>query len=391
MDSINSGNPRAGEYLSYIDQDVKALVASGMLSATTDFESIKHNPIHFLAVPTEKDDEPYMNIVRGVMNSLITTIPRDGIIVVESTLVPGTIDSLKLSESQKNMFHIAVCPRLDWFGDKAKNISNLPRIIGGVTLKATEVVAELLAPICKDIRKFSYRVAEMAKASQNSFYHAQVDAAYQTAYDYQSFVDMNEVLDAVGCHWRLNKFYLGAGISGRCVPMGSKYLIQGARDINGYSNLSIPKAALRFDDQWREILGDFITKRFDFAQSQTVKIMIMGIAYNANFSDFGNSAPLDIAEYLYDALWDVSINDPIILKSTLEKATKVPFDILGPDFDAVMLATGHDTYKYLPEHITWRKGQFIVDCPGLWEGYRSYFENRGVDYVRIGEKGWLDK
>ena len=401
VDSVNSGSPRAGEYLGYIDQNVKELVANGMLSATTDFESIKHNPIHLLAVPTEKDNKPYMNIVKGVIQSLLTTIPDGGIVVVESTLVPGTIDSLKLSDSQKLRFHIAVCPRLDWFADSTKNLTNLPRIIGGLTKKASEVVAELLAPICKDIHKTDYRVAEMAKAGQNALYHIQIIAAYQMAKAYQGHVDMNDVLAAIGLHWRLPNLYLGLGTSGRCVSMGNRYITEGAESIKGdnsYFTLSLFHKALDADHDWREVIGDFITKRFDLEEATQIKILIMGIAYSPNFSDFGNSAGLQVAEYLHKYGWNLSIHDPIISDEVLGNATSVPVllkneHISYGNFDVILLATAHNEYKYLPQDIDymWKKGQVIIDATGEWERYRIMFQTSGVTYIRVGEKGWLDK
>ncbi len=393
VDSVNSGSPRAGEYLGYIDQNVKELVASGMLSATTDFESIKHNPIHLLAVPTEKGNLPYMNIVKGVIQSLLTTIPDGGIVVVESTLVPGTIDSLKLSDSQKIKFHIAVCPRLDWFADSTKNLTNLPRIVGGLTKKATEVVAELLAPICKDIHKTDYRVAEMAKAGQNALYHVQIMAAYQMAEMYQGHVDMNDVLEAIGLHWRLPNLYLGIGTSGRCVGMGSRYILQGKTTPSTFPFRNFFDHAIEFDENWREVIGDFITKRFSLYESTQVKILVMGIAYSPNFSDFGNSAGLQVAEYLHEHAWKVYIHDPIVPQETLEKVTQVPFKDIGDfDFDVLMLATAHDVYKR-PPLLTglWKKGQIVIDCTGLWEKDRELFKPYGVTYIRVGEKGWMDK
>ena len=398
VDSVNSGSPRAGEYLGYIDQNVKELVANGMLSATADFEAIKHNPIHLLAVPTEKENRPYMNIVKGVIQSLLTTIPDGGIVVVESTLVPGTIDSLKLSDSQKIKFHIAVCPRLDWFADSTKNLTNLPRIIGGLTKKATEVVAELLAPICKDIHKTDYRVAEMAKAGQNHLYHAQIIAAYQMAEAYQSHVDMNEVLEAIGLHWRLPNLYLGLGTSGRCVAMGTRYIIEGAKAIQDYPSLDIAEEALYYDKGWREVIGDFITKRFSLYESTQIKILVLGIAYSPNFSDFGNSAGLQVAEYLHEHMWDVAVHDPIVPDVILGNATSVPVllkneHIPYSQFDVILLVTAHNEYKYLPQDIDymWKKGQIVIDATGEWERYRIMFQTIGVTYIRVGEKGWMDK
>jgi len=140
-------------------------------------------------------------------------------------------------------------------------------------------------------------------------------------------------------------------------------------------------------------MGDFITKRFNAYKSTQVKILIMGIAYSPNFSDFGNSAGLQIAEYLEDCKFNVTIDDPIIPKEVLEKATKV--SVMGfddHDFDIIFLATAHNAYANVPGlGRFWKKGQTVIDCTGLWEIYREDFKHWEIIYIRVGEKGWLDK
>jgi UDP-N-acetyl-D-glucosamine dehydrogenase len=386
--TINEGKPRAGEYLDYIDADVKVLVKDNKLLATQDYESIKHEKIHLLAVPTEKGDEPYMGIVKDCILKLHTSIPHEGLIIIESTLKPGTVDELYLPRVHKKDIFLAVCPRLDWFGDKEKNVTTLPRIIGGVTEESRLAANELLTKICKDIRfAKSHREAEFAKAGQNALYFVQIMTAYQLAKLYQNDADMNEVLRLIGVHWRLPQLFLGPGTSGRCVAMGAKYLY-GDNDFH-FTDKTLLRCALDYDKRWRRIIADRVTHEFPFA-AMTQKILVMGIAYRPDFSDFGYSAGLDIAKYLKEYGWDTYINDPIIPKETLDKLN-VPTGIVHNDLDAIILATGHSAYSTLPE--TWhfmKKGLFILDCCGLWERYRTRFETYGLKYKRVGEKGWLE-
>jgi nucleotide sugar dehydrogenase len=396
--AINSGKPRAGEYLGYIDDNIQQLVGEGKIVATLDFDFCVAHDIHLLAVPTEKNDKPFMDIVIQTIIKLAVAIPENGLIIVESTLQPGTIDRVYLSlHDISDKFHLAVCPRLDWFADKEKNLTNLPRIVGGYTPEATQKACEVLTPICKDLRPTNHRAAEMAKSGQNSLYFTQVMAAYKMAEMYQNFTDMNEVLRLIGIHWRLPNLYLGPGTSGRCVAMGAKYIEQGSP--SAYDWNSPFAAALRYDTYWREKIGDTITKRYPFSDSQDIKILVMGIAYSPNFSDFGYSAGLDIAKYLHEFEWKVSINDPVISPDTLKKiAGDIPivdnelssFYATENRFDAILLATAHDAYKDLPPIIRWKKGQYILDATGLWEKYRAAFKSLEVKYVRVGEQGWMN-
>ena len=125
VDAINAGKPKANEYLGYIDAKVEVLVSGNMLVATNDYASVQSEKIHLLAVPTEKGDTPCMDIVKKCILNLHTTVPDGGLIIIESTLQPKTIDSLHLDRVYTGKIHLAVCPRLDWFGDKNKNVGNL--------------------------------------------------------------------------------------------------------------------------------------------------------------------------------------------------------------------------------------------------------------------------
>lgn len=394
VNSINSGEPRAKEYLGYINQDVKLLVDKGMLSATSNYDDVKEKPIHLLAVPTEKGDEPCMDIVKKCIVHLSNTIPHGGVIIVESTLQPGTIDELdgmvfwRFRHGEDDI-HLVVAPRLDWFADSEKNVTNLPRIVGGVNENSTNKGAEILSIICKDIVKTNYKAAEWAKCGQNALYFVQIMAAHELAMKFDN-VDFNEVLKLISLHWRLPTLYLGPGTSGRCVQMGAQYINNAVNEMKYYS--PVIESALATDKRWREKIASILVKKFDFADSLKKEILVMGIAYRPDFSDFGYSAGLDIAEILYQHSWTTCIHDPVVPKETLAKVTDIPFSELSNKFDAVLLATGHSAYKDLPLNPgLWTKGQFVLDACGLWELYRDTFEKYGVEYIRVGQKGWLRK
>lgn len=382
VDAINSGKPKANEYLGYINENVTELVKQGKLKATVDFFTVVLEKIHFIAVPTEKDDYPYMDIVKNTVLKLAANITPYSTIIIESTLKPGTTD--EILEKFPDNIYLAVCPRLDWFADSEKNVTNLPRIVGGITDESTQKAIEILKPICKDIRPFSYRVAEMAKTGQNALYFAQIIKAHQLSINYYNFVNMNEVLKAIGVHWRLPNLYLGPGTSGRCVAMGAKYLEDGSRStyVNG-PHYPVFEEELDFDILWRDIIAEKLCKQ------KLSPILIMGISYCPNFSDFGYSAGLAIAKLCKEQT-DTYINDPIVSHETLAKVTKLPFTSLSKDMKCILLATGHDAYKDLPLNIDlWEKGQYVLDATGLWEQYRGVLTSYGIKYIRVGEKGWM--
>jgi nucleotide sugar dehydrogenase len=383
VNGINSGQPRAGEYLGYIDENVATLVKNKKLKATTAYDTVNTKMVHLLSVPTETGDTPNMDIVKSCITKLHDSIPKGGVIIVESTVQPGTINSLDLPRVYSNEIYLAVCPRLDWFADSTKNVTTLPRIVGGVTEHSTQMAACIVGIICKDVYKTNHRVAEFAKASQNDLYFVQIMAAHELAKIFQNDVDFNEALRFISLHWRLPDLFLGPGVSGRCIAMGTQYLVNAA-----YPRvLPIANQALATNLDWRGTIADKAMSML--AGVTNGLIVVMGIAYRPNFSDFGYSSGLAIAKMIDAHNIRVEIHDAVVHNDVLSKVGKVH---TGGQADVVVLATGHDAYKNIPCETTWWKnGQTIIDCCGLWEQHRKLFEIYGVNYIRVGEQGWMDK
>lgn len=386
VNGINAGNPRAGEYLSYIDQNVAALVQNKKLKATTAFDTISSKMVHLLAVPTEKGDSPCMDIVKSAITKLHESVPKGAIIIVESTIQPGTIDSLDLPRVYNDEIFLAVCPRLDWFADSTKNVTTLPRIVGGVTEQSTIMAVDVLGLICKDIHRTNHRVAEFAKAGQNHLYFVQIMAAHEMALDFQGNADMNEALKFIGLHWRLPELFLGPGVSGRCIQMGTQYIVNSSSSTD---KMPIANASLEMNELWRITIANALESYLP-ENNNSSTILVMGIAYRQDFSDFGYSSGLEIANRLNDWGYKVQIHDPIIPNDVLA-STGLKVYTGGP-VEVILLATGHSAYKNIPHETTWwKKGQVVLDACGLWEEHRKLFDVYGVKYIRVGEQGWLDK
>jgi UDP-N-acetyl-D-glucosamine dehydrogenase len=394
VDDINAGKPRAGEYLGYIDADVQELVRTGRIEASTNFDELALKPVHFLAVPTEKNGEPFMGIVKESVSKLMLNMPKHGLIIIESTITPGTVKQIILDEAQKYTYRkfgdevfLVVSPRTDWFADKEKNLTNLPKIIGGVTPRCTEEAINIISAVCpiENIKPTSAGVAELVKSGQNALYFAQIVAAHELALAYPD-VDMNEVLRLISTHWRLPDLFLGPGVSGRCVPSGAKYIVDGAKT---KSTTYLFEQLLEMEENWREHIADVITRQFE-PTKYNANILVLGVAYRPNFTDTGYSAGLSIAKYLRDCAWDAFVHDSCVPFSQLEKIVgDIPIAYPGPFYDAVFLATAHDAYLKLPElEYQWKQNQVIVDATGAWEKYRGVFEDRHSKYIRIGEEGW---
>ena len=90
---VNEGHNYIGDV---VDSDLKQIVESGMLSATTDFEKIASADFVAICVPTPLDvhQEPDISYVESSTRAVAPHIHRGSVIVLESTTYPGTTEEL---------------------------------------------------------------------------------------------------------------------------------------------------------------------------------------------------------------------------------------------------------------------------------------------------------
>ncbi len=386
VDGINNGTPRANEYLSYLNTNIAGLVKKGLLRATTDIGLINNHGIHIINVPTERNGQPYDDIVIEVLHKLILT-KRGALIIVESTLPPGLIDAVLAEHSPQlkagRNFNLAVCPRRDWFSDKDKNLANVPRIVGGVTDQCTFKATGVLSQVSNQILETDYRTAELVKAFENAQLHVQCMLAYQMAWSYPDR-NIAEMLKLAGTHWRLPELHLGMGTGGRCVPLGTQYLTEAADEARP---LTLGKSASDWDTEFRIIVADSVVERIPMDGNA----VILGIAYRPEFRDAGLSPGLDVAKRLMVRGIDVTVNDPMWSNEELEKLTQLPVGEISHYTSAIILATPHKAYEKLPLRSNlWIKGQVVLDGFGLWAQYKDLFEQKGIRYYQVGTPGWLE-
>ena len=371
---IQAGIPRAGDFLEYLHADVARLVGEGVLSATPRFEDVRDCDTHIIAVPTEKGGKPDDALVKRVLKRLDAEAPAGALFICESTLMPGTVDALLPDLSGFN--DIAVCPRRDWFADPTKNLRTLPRIVGGVTPEATARAVGTLRAVSDTILETDYRTAEIVKSLENALLHQQVMLVHQLAWVFPDR-DIAEAVRLATTHWRLTPLFLGAGSGGRCVPLGSEYLLT-----SSHGKLGMAQAALEWDAAHRSILAGLCAKHGR-------RVLVLGAAYRPDFRDAGRSPGVDIARILHETGADVAIADPLWKLEDLGELAKVPATnaYKAAVYDVVFLATPHTEWRNLPFLVNWHRGQTLIDAQGAWRQYRGHFEAHGVKYIQVGQAG----
>lgn len=147
VDMVNAGENYIGDV---VDTDLKELVSSGMLRATSDFSFVKDVDFIAICVPTPLDDhqQPDIGYVRDSAKAIARYLRRGSIVVLESTTYPGTTEELlrPILEEGSGLkcaedFYLGFSPERVDPGNLIYKTSNTPKVVGAVGQDAAEVIS----------------------------------------------------------------------------------------------------------------------------------------------------------------------------------------------------------------------------------------------------------
>ncbi len=326
VEAINSGRSHIEDVTS---QQVKELVDSGRLVATSDYEAAKAADAAIIAVPTPIDEfrVPDLSHVRAAAQSLAAVMPRGSLVVLESTTYPGTTDEVLVSAFRERGF----LPGVDIFigysperidpGNKTWNIRNTPKVVCGLTKNCMDATIALYGTIVDQLVPVSnIRTAEITKLFENIFRGVNIALVNEFQIICDAFdIDVWEVIHACSTKpYGFTPFYPGPGLGGHCVPVDPFYLAWKARqlgvntefiELSGRVNAAMPnyvvlKVMRMLNASHKALNGS--------------RVGLLGVAYKKNSSDVRESPAEKIVELLRKEGAVVSYHDPHVPSFTVD-------------------------------------------------------------------------
>ena len=153
VEMVNAGQNYIGDV---VDADLKELVESGMLKATTDFSLVCDVDFIAICVPTPLDahQQPDISYVRNSAIEIAKYLKRGSMVVLESTTYPGTTEELLLPILEQGSglkcgedFYLGFSPERVDPGNLVYKTSNTPKVVGAVGADAAEVISMVYSSI----------------------------------------------------------------------------------------------------------------------------------------------------------------------------------------------------------------------------------------------------
>ncbi|MGI6635193.1 MAG: nucleotide sugar dehydrogenase [Christensenellales bacterium] len=359
VDMVNRGENYIGDV---VNEDLKAIVASGNLKATTDFAKVAQCDCVCIAVPTplDKHQQPNLSYVKSSTESIVPYMHKDMLIVLESTTYPGTTEELLKPILEKSGlicgedFYLAFSPERVDPGNLIYKTKNTPKVVGGITEKCTDIAATMYEMVLEAPmhRVSSPAVAEMEKILENTYRNINIGLVNELAMlCHKMDISIWEVIDAAKTKpYGFQAFYPGPGLGGHCIPLDPYYLSWKAREYGFHT--SMIESSMMINDKMPEYTVERamrILNRHKKAMNGA-KVLVVGVAYKQDIDDYRESPAIRVIEHLLKEGADVSYFDPWVTKFKEDQLEMTSIPVLNQEAleeaDLVMITTAHTNTDY---------------------------------------------
>jgi len=337
---------------------------SSGLEASVDFARVREVDAVILCVPTplNANREPDLSYVLDTGRQIAPHLRKGILVVLESTTYPGTTDGelREVLEAGSKLkagtdFHLAFSPEREDPGNPDSKVARIPKVVGGYTPACLAKAQELYGKaIEKLVPVSSCRAAEATKLLENIFRSVNIALVNELKVVYAAMdIDIWEVIDAAKTKpFGYMPFYPGPGLGGHCIPIDPFYLTWKAREF-GQNTRFIELAG-----EINTAMPDHVVRVAVEALNQERKamngsrVLILGLAYKANVDDDRESPSYKLIQKFEALGAKVEYHDPFVpviprTREHAEYAGRKSVPAITPDYDLIVLSTGHAAYKDL--------------------------------------------
>ncbi len=373
-------------YIKHIGEDrVKGMIETGLFEPTTNFSRINDADAISICVPTPLDAHriPELSYVIDSAKMVGKNMKKGALVILESTTYPGTTREIILPILEEGSrildedFYLAFSPEREDPGNKKYNTRNIPKVVGGVSLKSTKEAVELYNNIFDTVVEVSSsEVAEATKLLENTYRSVNIALVNELKMIFDRMgINIWEVIEAAKTKpFGYTPFYPGSGLGGHCIPIDPFYLSWKAREFG-------------LNTRFIELAGEINTAMPEYVIEKTIielnehkkalrgsNILVIGIAYKKDIDDARESPGIRIMELLIKRGANTSYYDPYIPEikgfrqtDLVMRSVDLTNEILSRQ-DAVIISTAHSSIDY---QKIYKNSSLIIDTRNALSGIKS--------------------
>lgn len=389
VEMINSGVSPIDGYEPGLSALLAEVIEGGKLRATTDRQELDDRDVVLITVqtPVDHNNIPDYEALRAALQAIGPVINIGTLVIVESTIAPGTMTELVLpllsecsGRTVNQDFFLAHCPERVMPGKLLANLRQVSRVVGGLTPETSDTAVALYRHVVQaDLDPADCITAELVKTVENAYRDVQIAFANEVALICEAAGgDVWQVRPLVNKSPFRHMHLPGAGVGGHCIPKDPWllaysarkkevpiHLIPGARTVNN----SMPFHVV-------DLLQDALAA--SGRQLSGSRILVMGYAYLENTDDTRNSPSAVVTRRLKELGAEVVIHDPFVPEHNGDLTQ------LAQNCDAAVVMVRHQEYLQLDLDMlkSALRRPILVDGRGVFDNSRML--GAGYTYRAVG-------
>ena len=359
VETLNAGRTTFKE--EGLDELFKNAVEAG-IRFTTEYQV---TDTYIVSVPTPYDkfskkvDACY---VAAAVKDVLKKAPQGAVVVIESTVSPGTLDKFvrpAIEEAGKAIgtdVHLVHAPERIIPGNMVYELIHNNRTIGADDKGVGERVKSLYASFCQgEIVVTDIRTAEMTKVVENTYRAVNIAFAYELAKICRhDNMDVYEIIRICNMHPRVNILQPGPGVGGHCISVDPWFLVG-----------DYPSLAKVIDESMKTNDGmpDFVLNRIyeimkEEGLTDITRVGLYGLTYKEDVDDMRESPTLQLLESQERHLaFGLKVYDPLISEDMVPNQYHSLEEFLD-GVDMVVVMVGHREIK---ENMDKLRGKVVLD------------------------------
>lgn len=304
-----------------------------------------------IGTPVDEFLNPVQTDVQRCIDSLLPHVADEQLLVLRSTVYPGTTDWLHnylKRLGRKN--RVAFCPERVVQGYGIKELREMPQIVSATSPEAEREATALFGQIAPELVVVKPIEAEFAKLFNNAYRYIEFAASNQFYMIAKSAgADFQAIMRAMKQNYPRARSFPTPGFSaGPCLFKDTMQLAAYARNQFGLGH-----AAMQVNEGLILQLVDDLRRAYDIS---TMTIGLLGMAFKAEIDDTRASLSYKLKNALERCALKVLTTDPFVTTDS----NLLPLDHVISQSDILILCTPHSAYSKAD-----LKGKPVVDVWGF--------------------------
>ena len=377
-----TNEPGVGEILNEAYNNQRLVIAN-------QYSSIKGSDAVIVAIPLLVDAQkkilgvPFLDTIKKMAPFTANKVP----IIIETSVPVGfsnhyVVPAFESAGKRHGVdFLLAHSPERIKSGTMLEQLSQIPKIIGGVSKEATENSFEIYKwffdekMLCK---VESAEAAEMIKLAGMVYRDVNIALSNQLA----QFADVKgihftDLIPLINTDREADLLQPGIGVGGHCTPVYPYFMIENFREAGLDFTLASQSRAI--NDSMVEHAVSSVIDRLN-----NRKALLLGLSFRPNVKEDAMSVTYRLNEALLKHGFDVRVHDA---EYSAEEITARGFtaanDVYDSSAEVVFLVTMHKEYFHLDfEKLSMQGVRYFIDGRNSFN--RSDVEKTGISYFGIG-------